>query len=1223
MDVDKVVPLQMDRFAVTRRLGAGSFGVVYEAYDRHRAATVALKRLYEFGPDTLRRFKREFRTLADVSHPNLVTLHELFGEGDEWFFTMELVPGTDFLSHVRPADLDVARLRSALRQLVQGVAALHAAGKVHRDLKPMNVRVRPDGRVVVLDFGLVTELASDPSIDVTRAGIVGSPAYMAPEQAAEGSLTEAADWYSVGAMLYEALTGQLPFSGTVLAVLVDKQMSDPPSAQTLAAGVPDDLSALCARLLSRSPQERPSGPDLLRELGGAEESRAARWTRDPASIMPFVGRAAELTVLEEAFAVVRAGRVAAVFVTGESGIGKTALVRHFLTGLEAGRDTVVLSGRCYERESVPYKAMDPLIDTLTRMLTHLPRPEAEALLPRDAATLARVFPVLAEVADLVAAPDRTVPLDRQELRRRAFGALRDLLARLAARGPVVLFIDDLQWGDADSARMLLEVLRPPDPPALLLLACYRTEDVASSPVLRALLERPADSDVAFESRVVTVGPLPLPDARDLAHRLLAAEAAGRDGVDQQALALIDREAGGSPFFVGELVRYLGAAGADVDSGERPPPSLDAVLRERLTRLPDPARELLEVVAVAGAPLARSAALAAAALTPGDIAPLTLLAAQHLVRARPMNGDERVETYHDRIRHAVVTALTPDRVRRAHRALAEALERLHPEEHEALAVHWQDAGEPVRAAEHAEVAAGLAADALAFDRAARWYRLTIDQRGPAGGSAPALHARLGEALANAGRGAEAAEAYFRAASDAPPAAAPEYRRRATEELLKAGYVERGLDALRGLSSEVGIELRRTPRGAVAMLAVRRVLQRLRGFRFRVRAGTSVPDADLARLDTMWTASVGLAVVDSIHAAALHARHLRLALRVGDLQRVARALAVEMGYALLGGSRRYRDRVTRAAEDLARRADSPYVFGLLRLARALMAYHGGQFRESIALADEADSLFQERCTGVSWETSFAHILRLRGLWHMGRIGELATRGRALVQRADDRGDRWTATMMGAFVAWNAGLALSDDPVAAERELDERMRLWPSDQYYLPWFWAGHGGVHIALYAGDVRRASARLESEWRRLERSQYLRVRWFHVLSLDLRARCALADAAAGGGERPLARAASDAARLERLNLPAVRALGSLIRAGICVVRRDGAGALAGLTAAEEGFRTAEMGLHAAVARRRRGELLGGDAGRSLTAEADAWMAGEGVRSPGRMTGVLAPFTPAG
>lgn len=1223
MDADDVVPLRTDRFVLKRRLGAGSFGVVYEAYDRHRDATVALKKLYEFAPDTLLRFKREFRSLTDVSHPNLVALHELFGGDDEWFFTMELVPGTDFLSHVRPAEVDVERLRPALRQLAQGVAALHAAGKLHRDIKPLNVRVTPDGRVVVLDFGLVTDFTRDRLIDATAAGIVGSPAYMAPEQAADERLTEAADWYSVGAVLYEALTGRLPFTGTVIEVLLEKQMGEPVPPRDLAPGVPDDLAALCARLLSRSPDGRPSGPEVLRLVGCPGEPRdAAHSTADHAAAMPFVGRDAELAVLEDALAAVHAGRAASVYVTGESGMGKTALVRRFLTRLEAERGAVVLAGRCYERESVPYKAMDPLVDTLTRVLTRLPRHEAAALMPRDVATLARLFPVLGEVEDIAEAPDRTVPLDVQELRRRAFVALRELLSRLADRRPVVLFIDDLQWGDVDSARMLLEVLRPPDPPALLLIACYRTEDAPSSPLLRTLMDWRATADQALDARDVGVGPLAATHAADLARQLLDVEHGGRGGpMDRDALAAIGREAGGSPFFVTQLVRYLQQAHDAGASLPRGTPSLDTVLRARLARLPDAARELLEVVAVAGAPIGRAAALQAAALG-GEDAALTILRNERLVRARPMNGDENVETYHDRIREAVVMALDPEHLSRRHRALATVLEELHPMEHEALAIHWRDAGEAPRAAQHATVAAVMAANALAFDRAAHWYRLAIDLRRPAGEESAVLHARLGEALANSGRGVEAAEAYFRAARDGAPAAGPEYRRRATEELLKAGYVERGLDALRALSPEAGTELGRTPRGAVAMLVLRRVRLRLRGFRFRERDPSLIPAADLARLDIMWTAAVGMALVHTIHSASLLPLHLLDALDVGDLHRVARAFALGVAATTVSGSLRHHARVTEAAEDLTRRAKGDHVLALFRVSKALVAYHRGQFRDAVALADEAEALLRERCTGVTWETSLAQFVGLRCLWFMGRVGELVGRARAIIARADDRGDRWASTMIGAYVTWSGGLALSDDPMRAQQELDERMRLWPPDRFYLPHFWAGHGGVHIALYAGDVGRASWLMAVDWRRLERGQYLRIRWIHVLSLDLRARCALAAAAAGGGERLLRQATSDAARLERFGFAAAHALALLTRAGVCAVRGDRSGAEARLGAADDAFRAADMGLHAALARRRRGEVLGGEEGRALVAEAETWMTAEGVKNPARMSAALAPgFAP--
>jgi serine/threonine protein kinase len=190
------------RFEPIALLGEGAVGEVYAAHDRDRGTRVAVKRLRRLGPDDVQRFKHEFRSLADLHHPNLVSLGELFLEDGEWFFTMELIEGVSFLDWVRPAGrLDEARLRAALGQLAAGLSALHAAGKVHRDVKPSNVLVNAEGRVVLLDLGLVADVRSSGS------SFVGTPHYRAPEQAARQPAGRAADWYAVGVMLYEALTG--------------------------------------------------------------------------------------------------------------------------------------------------------------------------------------------------------------------------------------------------------------------------------------------------------------------------------------------------------------------------------------------------------------------------------------------------------------------------------------------------------------------------------------------------------------------------------------------------------------------------------------------------------------------------------------------------------------------------------------------------------------------------------------------------------------------------------------------------------------------------------------------------------------------------------------------------------------------------------------------------------------------------------------------------------
>ena len=465
-----------DRFEVRGRLGSGTSGEVYKVYDHKLESTVALKTLFKSDPGAIFRFKKEFRALADVNQPNLVQLYELLSEGDRWFFTMELVEGLDFIDYARAApgkdrydtgrfyslpNLSpppaIGRLRTTLRQLADGLCALHRAGKLHCDIKPSNIRVTSAGRVVLLDFGLVKEVFPTSLYETLDGGVAGTPAYMSPEQAAGRSMSEASDWYCVGVLLYEALTGRLPFTGGFLKILTDKQNCDPTAPRELVPEVPDDLSELCMRMLTRSVEQRPSGHRILRQLGGPRRP-ISRLTHSSSSSLDtqFVGRSADLSVLKNAFERTRKGQTVVVFVHGSSGVGKTALIRRFLQQVrEDFGDAVLLTGRCYERESVPYKALDSLIDALSRYLRHQSDSDVESLLPASILALARLFPVLRRVQAIAGAGRQVLDIpDSREQRRRAFAALRELLARLARRHPLVLFVDDLHWGDLDSAALL-------------------------------------------------------------------------------------------------------------------------------------------------------------------------------------------------------------------------------------------------------------------------------------------------------------------------------------------------------------------------------------------------------------------------------------------------------------------------------------------------------------------------------------------------------------------------------------------------------------------------------------------------------------------------------------------------------------------------------------------------------------------------------------------------
>jgi serine/threonine protein kinase len=895
------------RFEIVRVLGAGGMGEVYEAIDRERDQRVALKTLRAMGADSLLRFKNEFREFQDLQHPNLITIGELYCEEGDWFFTMELLDGINFLEYVRPmvygsqrrsspgvsgggvgiADspsqttepmyqprsrnppsgptFNEARLRPALQQLAQGLLALHEAGKVHRDIKPSNILVTQHGRVVLLDFGLAADVAHRQH--KSEVDIVGTVEYMAPEQAAGRQVGPPADWYAVGALLFEALTGTVPFSGSTMEVLMNKQRLEAPSPRSLAPQVPSDLDRLCGELLRFNPSERPTAVQVLERLGAKADSQSSSLSSFSHS-SHFVGRARELHELRDHYERSRKG-AASVAVIGESGVGKSALVRRFTEQL-SGRDAnaVVLSGTCYERESVPFKGVDGLVDALSQYMRRLPKAEAAALLPRKASLLASVFPVLYRVEAVAEAPREHEPsLDPQELRSRLFGAVRELFARLGDRHPLVLVIDDLQWADADSLALLAEVTRAPDAPPLLLITTVRTQTrgdtTGAQPILPPLPELAG----------LPLGRMSPPEARELAQALIkrAREKAGGE-LKAQTIA---QEADGHPLFIDELVRHAVALGSSVAA----PVHLEDALWSRISQLEPSARYVLELVCLAAGRLVQQTAAQAAAMSFGDFSKhVALLRVAHLLRTTGMRSTDYVEPYHGRVRQAVFEHLQHEAAVTHHRRLAIALETSGQPDPEALATHWHDAGDFDKAAHYAEVAGDKASRALAFDRAVRFYKFCLELRGAQ--AARELEIKLAGTLANAGRGGEAGEQYLVAAAHAAPSDALELSRRAADQLLRSGHIDRGLETIQAVLAAVGMKLPATPRAALASLLWRRGLVRARGLAFKERSAALITADELQRVDICGAIATGLSIVDTIRGSDFHARELLFALRAGE-------------------------------------------------------------------------------------------------------------------------------------------------------------------------------------------------------------------------------------------------------------------------------------------------------------------------------------------------------
>jgi len=724
-------------YRLVRELGRGAMGAVFEAIHIRRGYRVALKTLPTVSGETLHRFKREFRTLAEVSHPNLVGLRTLESDGSQWFITLDLLDGIDFLKYVRPhGQLDLSRVRNSFAQLCAGVLALHAHGVVHRDLKPSNVMVLPDGKVIVLDFGLASEF-DRAGLRTASMSVAGTPAYMAPEQASGGVIGPPADWYAVGVMLYESLSGERPFHGGVIKLLQDKCSKDAPPLPN-ASELPSDLVELCNSMLARTPEARPDPLAIAGVISLAELSLVRGLAKGEA----LVGRENQSQQLQDLYRTFRSrDQPVFAFIRGRSGEGKSSLAEDFLKRIQKDRDLVVMSGRCYDRESVPFKALDTFVDALTTHLKRIPETDAALLLPDDIGMLCELFPVLRRCEVVHRAPrPRLDALDQTQVRQRAFAALRLLMDRMSARTPIVCFIDDLQWGDSDSAAALFEVLRPPHAPSVLFLGSFRSDEANDSPFLLEWANRQRQSGIDLKDAFVDVGPLSLEQAIQLVTQVLARN---DENIRRRAVQF-HAQSGGNPFLLTEIASCFDPATDAFHATD-----MYGVLDRKLEDLPSNAVPLLQTVAVSGQsiPLLDAAEAAGLAETVEDV--LTPLRNARLLR---VVGD-KVDTYHDRIRYAVIDRLPQDRAQTIHLRLAQCIEQrvgaLSEAQRQALiqqadwqsleaiprvydiSYHYDAAGETEQALAYAMAAAVQARSQYALDVAVQQF--AIAQRNAA--SAP--------------------------------------------------------------------------------------------------------------------------------------------------------------------------------------------------------------------------------------------------------------------------------------------------------------------------------------------------------------------------------------------------------------------------------------------------------------------------------------------------------
>ncbi|HEX9164393.1 MAG TPA: hypothetical protein VF862_00680, partial [Gemmatimonadales bacterium] len=745
----------------------------------------------------------------------------------------------------------------------------------------------------------------------------------------------------------------------------------------------------------------------------------------------------------------------------------------------------------------------------------------------------------------------------------------------------------------------------PDAPPLLLIVSYRSDEVASSPLLQQLEAR---EEAGTLVTVIDVGSLGADEVRALA----TARLGGGTEAEAQVDALV-RESGGSPFLVEQLA-------ATASGGESPESwRFETALGRRLDRLPSSARRLLEVLAVAGGPLDGRLASQAAGLTSQDDS-LDLLEAERWVRRRA--GDSGAfETYHDRLRETVVSLVPPESQARCHRSIAEVLDASGSADPETLAEHWLAAGMREPAARHAVRAADKAAQALAFDRAARLYRMGLDLRDWPVEERRSLQVRLGEALVGANRGEAAARTFLAAADGAAPDVALEFRRRAGAQFLITGLIDEGLEVLRGVLAMVRMRYPATPGRALLGYLVRQGQIRLRGLDFTPRAAADIPAPLLRKVDTCRDMVVGMGMVDVVRAAHFQARHLLYALRSGDRYRVARAMIHEVGISSAGGTRTSArtSLLHQRARALADQLQDPYISAWLTTMEGIVAFLAGDQRTGLETCAAGEAALRERCTGVMWEVETAQLYQVLSLALFGRIRELEARALPLLEDAHERHAFYLSTFIETRLLFL--LRLAADDVAGATEVQERsLAGWSRRGFQVQHYWNWYAQGEIDLYAGNPERAWRRLEERWRAYRISGTSQVQSVHIELLHLRARVALAMAVRASGTVAaswLARAEADARRLDRERNPWADVLALFTRALAADQAAPGDAPALYLRAAEA-FAAHGHDHRALAARYRRGLRIGGNEGRADSEAAIDWAREHGVRNPARMFDIIAP-----
>jgi class 3 adenylate cyclase/tetratricopeptide (TPR) repeat protein len=721
------------RYAVRRFLGEGGRKRVYLAHDERLDRDVAVAIIKTEGLDAqgLARVRREAQAMGRLGdHPNIVTIHDVGDDNGQPYIISQYMAGGAVDGLGLP--LTAAGTLEIAKGVCRGLAHAHAHGVVHRDLKPGNVWLSADGTAKIGDFGLAVALQQSR---LTMHGmLVGTVAYMPPEQALGSETTVRADFYSLGCMLYEMITGRPPFVGDNPSAVISQHINTPPVAPSWhAKACPLELEQLILRLLAKDPAERPaSAAEVLAALeqidpAGKSASHSDSNVLDRLALGVFVGREAELERLRKALDEAVSGRGGLVMLVGEPGIGKTRTTQQLETYAKM-RGAQVLWGRTHESAGAPpyWPWLQAGGQYAAAHVDDLPTVIGPQMPPGSVSELSRIFPWLRQDPN-VTEPEETA--DPEVAQFRLFDAYTSYLRAIANQAPLLVALDDLHWADKPTLQLLQHIARELSRMRVLIVGNYRDTDITRQSALSETLAS-LNRESGFDRIVL----------RGLTRDEVAAFIKARANVEprREVLDRIYEETEGNAFFLSEVVNLMAQEGTldkDSISDIAIPDGVREALGRRLNRLAEETNELLQVAAIIGRDFTYDTLTLLGARDEDEL----LKMIEEALEARVIEETEQAGRYrftHAQMQETLLAELSTTRRVRLHGQVGEALERRYgaraAERAGRLAMHFGEAATlsprfSEKAARYAAIAGRQAFAQLAYPEAARHFRAALAAR----------------------------------------------------------------------------------------------------------------------------------------------------------------------------------------------------------------------------------------------------------------------------------------------------------------------------------------------------------------------------------------------------------------------------------------------------------------------------------------------------------------